>query len=641
MFLAPDTDLSQALEGSYNSWMVLLSLLIAWVAVHASWSLSDRVRESSKRERFLWIGGGAVAMGFGIWSMHFVGMLAFHVPVAVAYDAGITAISVLPAIIASAVAIYNNALKHTNLTGIWLSGVIIGAGIGGMHYIGMAAMRMDASMAYDPWLFALSIVVAVLLSVIALYCKSWSDKNGRKHLRRMLSAAVGGMAIAGMHYTAMAAVYFFPIPHTDTINPALAPQSMGILITVAVTLVLLLTMMSTRFGERLAYAQASLDAQASANQLKDDFLSTVTHELLTPIHSMRLSLALARETADQRTGELLHQAEQSNRHLQNLVEAMITFSEARQGNLKPFHSEFAIRQSLEEQIAYFQKKKPQLQFKLDCDDSVPERICTDKEKLKLVINQLLKNAAEFTEKGDVGLHCRLDSPTYGPQLLWIEIEDSGKGIEADKLSGIFEAFQQADNSITRQHGGLGIGLTLVHELLNILDAKLDIDSSPGEGTRVRVKLPLSDDAVCAIDVPPANPARPPKTGTEAPLILIVEDNPVTLKLLEKALQRAQYRTLLAGDGLQALEQLESNQEVDAILMDCQMPVLDGIEATSEIRKLPQYQHLPIIAVTANVSQADRERCTEAGMNDFLPKPVNLDRLMEKLSDWLHSGAKSQ
>ena len=226
LYLDLSNDLATALPGSYNYMLVLLSVTIASLAAYAALGGADRISAAEKPiAKYLWLATGAVAMGIGIWAMHFIGMLAFTLPVSVGYDVQITLVSIVPAVLASGLVLHLISEERIGLWRLILGGVLMGSGIGLMHYTGMAAMRMDALMAYDPVMFLVSILVAVALSITALYTKflATSHTQSLVHWTKWGTSLIMGFAISGMHYTGMAAAYFFPGDGSYVVGKTLDP----------------------------------------------------------------------------------------------------------------------------------------------------------------------------------------------------------------------------------------------------------------------------------------------------------------------------------------------------------------------------------------------------------------------------------
>ena len=263
-FLGASDNVANALSGTYDRDLVIVSYLVAVLAAYAGLLLSDRIGVAeNRRGRWAWLAAGAVTMGVGVWAMHFIGMLAFILPVPVLYDPWITLASVSPAIVACALAlrIMSRTRRLRGRTGwqhILIAGVSIGVGIGVMHYTGMAAMRLDAVMAYDPVLFAVSVVVAAVLGVAALYVHSLKDGRWSHNTGWWLypvSAALIGLAISGMHYTAMGATYYFALDHPQT-GHAVGLDSfwMSVGVTIAAVLIVLLAIAAALVDKRLQAA---------------------------------------------------------------------------------------------------------------------------------------------------------------------------------------------------------------------------------------------------------------------------------------------------------------------------------------------------------------------------------------------------
>jgi CheY-like chemotaxis protein/anti-sigma regulatory factor (Ser/Thr protein kinase) len=274
---------------------------------------------------------------------------------------------------------------------------------------------------------------------------------------------------------------------------------------------------------------------------------------------------------------------------------------------------------------------------------VPPLIVSDQVRLRQILLNLLGNAVKFTETGEVAIEVACASEA-GQRMLQVAVRDTGIGIAADQLDDIFIAFSQADSSTTRRFGGTGLGLSITRRLVELLGGRLWVESEPGQGSCFHFSLPAEE-----AWRKPAAAARRAGGGRRstrladdvalAMPVLLVEDNPVNQKVAMMLLQRRGYRVQLAENGRAALEAF-AHARFSAILMDMQMPVMDGIEATREIRNmeaLRQVARTPIIAMTANAMEGDRERCLEAGMDDYIAKPIRADQLYEQLQRWIRLG----
>jgi len=258
-FLDSSIDPGLALPGTYNPILVILSILIASLAAYSAFGLADRIRVAKRPSiKRSWLAAGAGAMGMGVWAMHFIGMLAFRLPVAVTYDVFTTLLSMVPAILASAVVLLVTGRTEIGRARLILSGALMGSGIGVMHYTGMAAMRLDAGMFYDPVYFTVSVVVAVVLATLSLYAKSLAtSRKPRSHVIKLSVALLMGCAISGMHYTAMAAAYFFPSTGAPASSPGLDPLLLALIVSVATVLILALAIAVAKVDTHLKAAAES------------------------------------------------------------------------------------------------------------------------------------------------------------------------------------------------------------------------------------------------------------------------------------------------------------------------------------------------------------------------------------------------
>jgi CheY-like chemotaxis protein/HPt (histidine-containing phosphotransfer) domain-containing protein len=244
----------------------------------------------------------------------------------------------------------------------------------------------------------------------------------------------------------------------------------------------------------------------------------------------------------------------------------------------------------------------------------------DPLRIRQIVANLLSNAVKFTERGSVDVKLDVEPAGAGNVRVVIDVKDTGSGIPSDKLPAIFEKFTQADGSITRKYGGTGLGLAITRSLVDLHGGDLTVESVVGRGSTFRVVLPC-ETAAAAV-------AQPEETAPRAELyprpasarLLLVEDNLVNQKVVLAILRKKGYRIDVAGDGREALEMLDA-AHYDLVLMDVQMPVLDGLEATRLIRRDPRFDRLPVIAMTAHAMNGDRERCLQAGMNAYISKPV--------------------
>lgn len=374
--------------------------------------------------------------------------------------------------------------------------------------------------------------------------------------------------------------------------------------------------------------QKVVEALEMSNAEKDEFLRIASHELRTPMHALTASLDLLRKNPDdtQYIESLTVGSSMLNRHVEN----MVAYCELNTDKLAQENIHFNLADLIEELTQYCQsqlKGRP-VHFILETDQQLPQWLKGDRLNLQRLLLNLLDNACKFTPAGHVtlGIHQlhREDNSVY----LNFSVQDTGQGVDENLQHKLFQLFSMADRSMTRRQSGLGLGLAVSAKLAQHLNSFLHFDSSPRAGTLVEFKINL-------------NIGHPPNVvPIKRSHILVVEDNHTNAMLLCKMLTKLGHTSEVAEDGAIALQKI-GQQTYDAILMDCQMPIMDGWHVTQAIRETDApYRHIPIIAVTANASSEDRVRCTESGMDDFLQKPLRLATLDEALHRWLGAGKKT-
>jgi CheY-like chemotaxis protein len=260
----------------------------------------------------------------------------------------------------------------------------------------------------------------------------------------------------------------------------------------------------------------------------------------------------------------------------------------------------------------------------------------DSGRLRQVLLNLVVNAVKFTEAGTVSVRVNPIPGRDNTPAIRCEVADTGIGIDPLILGRMFEPFTQADVSTTRKYGGNGLGLAIAKELVELMGGTIGAESEPGRGSTFWLELDLGPPVAHDGEPAPPREVKAPavRLGPTAPLVLVAEDSPVNQIVAVRALERCGCRTHVVGDGRDALEAL-STQHYDAVLMDCQMPNMDGYEATMQLRRTEgSARHTPVIAMTAHTMDGDRERCLQAGMDDYITKPMRLQVLADTLRRWL-------
>jgi len=373
----------------------------------------------------------------------------------------------------------------------------------------------------------------------------------------------------------------------------------------------------------------------SASRAKSDFLAVMSHEIRTPINAvLGLSelLELQPLNAEERT--MIEGIRHSTEGLLHIVNDILDFSRLESKPLLLEMNQFNLRQLFETVAQLFSGTARQkgLDFRCEVDPQLPALLVGDPLHLRQVVVNLLSNAFKFTDSGRVELAVEQLFKGEWETKLAIRVRDTGIGLNDGQIEKIFEPFVQADSSITRRFGGTGLGLAITRKLVEEMGGDLTVESTPGQGSCFTATIclqPAADEA--AQEAPDATQAIVPCDRH----ILLVEDDAISRMVAERLLRTLGCTVSIAVNGLEAVN-LFRRQRFDLILLDCQMPVMDGFSACRQMRQIEAKQHAPptpILAMTALAMFGDRERCLEAGMNDYLPKPVSLARLQHLIRHW--------
>jgi signal transduction histidine kinase/DNA-binding NarL/FixJ family response regulator len=623
--------------------LILLSFFVAMIAAYAALELAERLRGSSGVAGPIWLAASASMLGAGVWAMHMIAMLALSTPVVRGYDPGLAALSAFVIIAAAALAFWIVRAGAVRGRVGWIhiicSGIVLGLGLAGMLYVGISALRIAGDVYYRPSPFLFSIAIAIAASAAVL----WFAALPNTWWQRALAAIAIAAGACGLHYTGMAATAVEADAAARASSVAGAAPIFASWIALAMAGAVLVALVSTLYDRRRdedsaheavrlrkEVAKRTVELQASADHLdaalataerasaaKSDFLANMSHELRTPLNSILgfsqlLMNGKSYEPLTARQAGAVQQIEQAGRHLLLMIDDILELSRIEAGRLPLAIEAVEVAALVEEAASMLQPAAIAANVTVHTDAAFRGLfVRADKRRLLQVLINLLSNGIKYNKQGgSVSVSCReVDGEVR------IAVSDTGVGIATQQLNGVFEPF----NRLGQDRSGIvgnGVGLALCRRLIEAMRGAIRVDSVEGKGSTFTVMLPLGAQTDWAT----------PNLGPLA-TVLYIEDNPANVLLMRHIMKEMSDIELVAATNAREGMELARGLQPRLILLDINLPEMDGFEVLKLLRSDPHTSEIPVFAVTANALPKDLERGVAAGFDHYLTKPLNIPQFI--------------
>ncbi|WP_020592421.1 response regulator [Kiloniella laminariae] len=620
--------------------LVLVAALVCSLISFVATAMFRRAETSEGLRKWSWLGGTSLVTGAGVWATHFIAMLAYEYQIERGIDGFLTLGSGLIGVAFSAAA-YSVMVFSKRHIRIVAGGVLLGTAISALHYVGMAAYSVGATLSWDVAYISASVVLSILFST-AMFWALCRENNG---LLNAAAPVLLFLAIVLMHFTGMTALTLVPTMMIDTSVLIIEKTTVTVGVIAVSIMMALIGLVVLAFDNRLVHQKAKdadklkvlntqleaalVRAEASAKS-KSDFLANMSHEIRTPMNGIiGMTEVLMNTNLDKNQREYAHLVLSSANGLMRVLNDILDFSKLEAGKMRLSPSCFNLRRMVEEVVATMQAhaSAQDMELIVRYSPTLPGGVVGDEGRIRQVLANLIGNAVKFTKYGHVFVNVEGERDAGGVSFL-IEVEDTGIGIAEEQVDHIFEKFEQADTSRSRRYEGTGLGLAISKELVELMEGSIGVRSVLEKGSTFWVKLHLPvDDKVTALAV------ADPDVFSDL-RVLAVDDNYVNRRLLQEILAGKGIEATIVASAREAFTALEQSHMrgamFDLLLTDYHMPEENGDELTRRIQQDERFKTLLCVMLSSvDVEKQPDEECAER-YAAWVTKPIRAAHLMDTI-----------